>query len=725
MKNIGRGIISVLFILFLYWATRGNLYTPFSAFWPNYHILLALCVIALILTPAAVLQKVAGPIARLSYFILPLISFFVPLGINLFVFHDTPHPVDEAHYLWIAKNILHGSISAPLPDYYEMGREAFLLQRNGTAFSLFLPGYSLVLAPFLLFKVTYLANPLFTAVSCLLTGVAAKRITGKEYGGVLSMLFFTASYFHVYQGALYFPHPLTMMLTLAAVLLLLPHTTVSRALIASLLCGFIIFIRPQDAVFVFGPLALWALISAPEQRFKLFAALALPFGLCGAGLLFFNHLMTGDIFMMPQDLYHTVIEENPFCHRIGIHTVCEHNNPLRFSQDHFGTNGAFHITKMRLSMFLYKLPPHPLVLFFALPAVLLYPRRHLPGMMIFLACVGGYLFFYMDGIYYGARYYANAGPLFLIAAVDGILTIAALRGRFWLPLMTGFSLSVVLFLACFLMPDTLKDQSKLFFYNNLAQARALLKEQNISDSLVLMPLPLNFGYTSVNPMNLADFGYDDKRGNRFLYSAPLLDEQAALFYATKGYKQTLRFVEDRNTHILRLEPVTPAPPVEPDIEFENKFTPVWGNAAYGFPVVIGGTEERFGIWPQEGTDFSMYFVYGLKFKEIGPSFYYTVPHTLIYDFDGILELRIIKTPCGGRFTLTIDNRELMTFSSWASAPEPDTFGIPFSLPKGRHRITVTPLEPNSCVVLDRLRFIADTPVCAAANNSYQLPVIIP
>ncbi|HNT28290.1 MAG TPA: hypothetical protein PKH10_08955, partial [bacterium] len=373
MRRYGKIFLAAaLFGVLFLWATRGLFWTPLTAFFPQFHLLvlatLLLCV-GMALKGYGLWRAVCETVMARRNFMFPPVAFLAPLVLALFFFNETAHPMDAAHYLWTAKLFLSGQLYLPLPPFYEHAYEGFMVVHDGRYYSLFPPGFPALLAPFAALGLAFWLNPILNGVAVYLTGRVAEELTGDRRVAVLTMLLTTVSSFHLFLSATLFPHPAILVLTLLALFVALRgELSAGRVAAVAIIIGLIAPVRPQDGLFTAAAFGVFLLLRGMRITPATMLAFLAPLALGALMLLGYNRAVTGEWFVFPQDIYFAVTEESARCHRIGLGTGCRHLNGLFLPPEGLTVKYAFFVTMTRLSMLLYKTTLHPLMFLFAVAA---------------------------------------------------------------------------------------------------------------------------------------------------------------------------------------------------------------------------------------------------------------------------------------------------------------------------------------------------------------------
>ncbi|HPV21936.1 MAG TPA: hypothetical protein PK102_09930, partial [bacterium] len=128
----------IIFLTYFVIATKGRIYTIFTMFFPEFHIILLISVLFFGIIYAFFPKtevKDDNRLVKSLFFIIPFSVFAFSLFINLF-FIIAPVPDDGIHYVWLSKLILNGKLYLETPDFYEHYYSNFLFNHNGNYVSI-------------------------------------------------------------------------------------------------------------------------------------------------------------------------------------------------------------------------------------------------------------------------------------------------------------------------------------------------------------------------------------------------------------------------------------------------------------------------------------------------------------------------------------------------------------------------------------------------------------
>lgn len=653
------------------------------------------------------LSLAIGRIVKLRYIIFPFIIFFASLLINIFAFKNAPWPIDASHYVWMSRLILQGRLSLPVPELYEHFNEAFMVINNGHYYSLFMPAFSLFMAPFVYFGIEYFFNPLMMAGSIFIAGKLTD-LFAESRTSALAMAFCAFSSFYILIGASYFSHPFNLFVTLLAVYIFLKYPdSLSMLALSSALIGILVFQRPQNAAMTFVPCLIMLAIKMikkgeAERPVAPVIVFIIPFAAACVGIMFYNRHFTGHWLLFPQDVYNSVIEIREKCHNIGLGKGCEKNMGQFLPVEGLTIGYAYNVMMTRLSMMLYKLTAHPLMMLFVIPALIFSARKFTLFILIATAYFAGYFFFYIPGNFNGPRYFFEAGYFVLIIAAYGFMLTYGMIHRYFRPVMKAAALSSFMFLAVIIMPALISQQSNVAL-NSVTQTKNIIDSREIEHSLLFLHHPVIVGTTILNILNMQENPPYDKHGNLYLWDMGKINSAALDYYRTKGFTGAYTVSLNDQSGEVEVEPLKyeKQPLV---IEAELKFRPLTGMPKYGFFVFQFEETKIFGFEPKSSITLSNYFGYGIKFGDISESSYYDFTHPFLEKGKYMATINLVRTPCGGDFIFNVNEKPVNIVSSFSGVEDKASFETEIDLKNGLNSFRFTPLTKDSCIVFDNISF---------------------
>ena len=217
-----------------------------------------------------------------------------------------PHVPDEVNYLFQARYFARGWLTMPAPPV-PAGFDVDMLQSEATRwFSVFPPGWSVVLSLGVLAGVPWLVNPLLGGLNVLLASALLGRLYDRRTARIAVVLL-ALSPWHLFLAMSFMSHTLSLTLALAAAVGILAASRSGRAapaLAAGLAVGVIGHTRPLEGVVVAGLLGI-ALLGGRARRFRLgpLAGFGAGMAVTGGLGLWYNRAITGGFLRFPVEEY--------------------------------------------------------------------------------------------------------------------------------------------------------------------------------------------------------------------------------------------------------------------------------------------------------------------------------------------------------------------------------------------------------------------------------------
>ena len=705
----------LFFILYIFVATGLHFYNFFFAFWPRLHIYAAVAVIfllAVVYIKRSVLTKTGEILMKYSIYVLPFLMFAVTLAVNR-IFIVSEMPDDGAHYVWLAKLIASGKFYLPLPDFEEHYYTLFMFMHNDKYTSIFLPGYSLALVPFVKLGLEYLFNPMVAGINTFLVGIHAEKLKNR-HAALIAMLMFSAAPLHIMHGALYFSHHFGLMLVLASSYLLIHK---SEKLLSFFLSGMIVayslMMRPQNALYVYAAFVFFIL--SIDRSLKKAALFTVPFIVTGFILMAYNRFFTGDPFIFTQDVLFNAMDIKEFCHRPGLGKGCNLVAPMRNWTPVEGTTIPFlaHISYLRINGFIHWITFHPLMLLFIFPAIISKPYKYFLYYFTPLCALCFYFWFFLEGNYFGPRYLIESGAMILILAACGFVEIydKLINKKDKLPKMAAVSMhgfvagALIFFVFCSFPLFTWKLPG---LYNPIVIER-IIKENNIKNSIVMLPFHLLFHFESI--LRLQKNPPFDEHGNLIIYSRGKDDENIRKYYSEKDFEAIWKIeVESEDiagnplsNRIFRAEKI---PFLEDDgryyTNFGHKMVPSDGSPQMVY--VLDNSynkvlEDILGSYRSDNFRFDdqgLFIIFGDKAGKNYYGFEQSVKSEGIYD----IRITMIPTKCTPDFYVESNGIKSGTYVHAGTENDGLPYLLEFSaeMKKGKNKLKIVP-KSNGCLIL--------------------------
>ena len=118
------------------------------------------------------------------------------------VFEAVPHVEDEMAYVWQAKVLAHGQMTAPTPPEPQSMYVPFVVDANGHRSAKYPPGWPMVLALGMLLGIRTWVNPLLGGLAIWLTFRLGQKICNSLTGMLAALLMLTSPFFLILSGSL-------------------------------------------------------------------------------------------------------------------------------------------------------------------------------------------------------------------------------------------------------------------------------------------------------------------------------------------------------------------------------------------------------------------------------------------------------------------------------------------------------------------------------------------
>ena len=355
---------------------------------------------------------------------------FITSTVSWKIFGAIPHVGDEVCQIFVAKTFLHGQLWAEPPpvELRPFFFETFL-NDTGKWFPEYLPGFSLLMIPFVLFKATWLLNPLLTALTVPLAYWIGKSVAGERVGRytIVAMAFCP---FIIFLAGGQMNHPAQLFWACLAILSILGLSSDNKRIwgvLAGLAMGMGIITRPLTGLAIALPLMLywfngvWRKGVEPNADRNLWFRQLWVMALGAAPpiifLLIYNHATTGNML------------------ELGYNVVWQGHTTLGFGDSSWGaphtpTLGLLNTMNNLngLNRYLYEFPIPLLV------GLLLYAVFHDFGqrnpsyayagtelmLAIIFTVIAAYFFYFFQDFCYGPRFTYEVVVALLIIIIIGI-----------------------------------------------------------------------------------------------------------------------------------------------------------------------------------------------------------------------------------------------------------------------------------------------------------------
>ena len=239
--------------------------------------------------------------------VLMVCTLTIGLWVSASVFEHTPHVEDELAYLFQAKTMAAGHVTAPSPPVNSLLFWTPFTNDDGHHwYGKYTPGYPAVLALGELVGAPWLVNPLAAALAVGLTVLLGARLYGQRTGLLAGALLAMSPMALVHSGT-FFSHEVSLCWMLGALLAAerVWRTGSRRAgLVVGACLGMLVLTRPFTAVAVMVPLAVAAAVQLWRRRCRRALVAAASAILIALGLLLmYNQHTTGSATRFGYQVY--------------------------------------------------------------------------------------------------------------------------------------------------------------------------------------------------------------------------------------------------------------------------------------------------------------------------------------------------------------------------------------------------------------------------------------
>jgi hypothetical protein len=239
---------------------------------------------------------------RLSFFLIPVFFFCFAAGIEFFLFQRLPLIQDSAAYLFQAKIFREGRIFAPAPpepEFFSVFGDMLVLQKDRW-FSMYQPGYPLLLALGLFLNAEWLVTPLLGAGIVWLWMFYIRRWHQPGLAILFGILALFSPFLLLMSSTwmVFVPELFLLSLLLVAIRLQMDEERQTLNVLLFFNVAFLMTVRAFSSVCFVAPLILYTVYNKIRARsYGTILAICLGF-VSGAGvLLYYQAQTTGDPFL--------------------------------------------------------------------------------------------------------------------------------------------------------------------------------------------------------------------------------------------------------------------------------------------------------------------------------------------------------------------------------------------------------------------------------------------
>ena len=434
-----------------------------------------------------------------------LAGFIIIVGMGFLMHYDEDGRVvwgtiDSVAYFIQAKIFSTGHINVPsheLKDFFTTG----YCINDGKYYSMYFPGWPLLLSAGIALGVPWLINPILGIVAVLLMYLVGKEIYDRETGLFAAALLLYSRCFYVLTPT-YFSEPSALVVSSLFAycsVRTLKEPRVIRALLAGLLLGILFLIRPYTAFGVSLPVIGYLVLSVVQRREKAASSLLiliLSFLPMFFMLFLYNYLQTGSVFLTPFQKY------NPSnMLGFGLRSFDIIMNPQPYTLINAVRNTIVNMAILNLET----------VPFLFLFLMMVFINRANKWDKLLLATLASIIFLHMFYFYREPRYYyPGYFALFLLAARGISLSGVVLRKYFSDVRIRNLNYFIVLFILVanvFIIISPAKPFHDFRSGQKMRDPFSIVKEKKLRNAVVfLRQVPIN--YVGLYVQNPLDFNGD-------------------------------------------------------------------------------------------------------------------------------------------------------------------------------------------------------------------------
>lgn len=370
------------------------------------------------------IRKATRILMEISYrkyiFIISVLVFLISSFFSIFVLQGIPHVQDEIVYLFQAKVIAMGKLYV-IPDKPgEFFDYEFIVNEGGKWYGKYFFGFPLLLSLGVILGYPWIINPLIGGISIIFISLVGKEFLGKETERFLPLLFLLSP-FYLFMCSTYLSHPSALLFSSIFIIYFLKSIekySWKYPFVSGAALGFNFNIRPYDSFLIAIPFFVYGIycLMRKEIRMKQVLFFISPFLFFFILFLFYNFTLTGNVFQTPFNKY-CPTDHLGFGKEVGLPYLKEYGHTFLD-----GLNN----TRNNLKKISEGLLGWPILTFFLIIIPFFFKSKNKwdwISLLSFFVVVFGYIFYYLDGIAFGARYYFITLPMLLVLTIRGITFI--------------------------------------------------------------------------------------------------------------------------------------------------------------------------------------------------------------------------------------------------------------------------------------------------------------
>ncbi len=405
-------------------------------------------------------------------------------SISWHVFGGVPGFMDSCVYMFQARLFAHGVLSAPLPpeqDFFYVSHVIF----SDKWYTMYPPGYPAVLALGVIFKISWLVNPILGALTIVCIYLIAKELYGDSIAK-LSAVLACASSFFLFMSSEFASHTSTLFFVTLAFLSFVWMVKKKRPLLSAVVCGasvgMALLCRPYTTVWICVPLGIAAIVMRKELTLRHIIIGAIPILVACCAFLAYNYATTG------HPLLFGYIAMHGKGHYPGFHLAPWDN------QFHSVTQGFKHMFENlnALSYYLFEWPISSL--FFACFFLTYGKKRYWEWLLVgwISALLIGHFFYFFNQTIFGPRFIYECLPALILLTSKGLSLSAKFITSRWKSLSEVHAQNILclvligLFLFAFLFNISSTARSYQYFFGTDVTIQKYLNKNNVEQALVFV-----------------------------------------------------------------------------------------------------------------------------------------------------------------------------------------------------------------------------------------------
>ena len=404
-------------------------------------------------------------------------------SISWHIFDGVPGFLDSCSYLFQARLFAHGMLAAPLPpetQFFEVGN----IILSDKWYTVYPPGYPAVLVLGVLFRITWLVNPILGGLTIVCIFLLAKELYG-DNTAKLAVVLACASSFFLFMSSEFASHTATLFFITVAFLSFVRMIKKKRPLLSAVVCGVALGVallcRPYTTAWICVPMGIAAIVKRKELSLRHILIGMVPILAACITFLAYNYATTG------HPLLFGYIAMHGKDHYPGFHQAPWSDQPHTVAQ------GFKHIFSNlnALSIFLFEWPMPSL--FFACLFLAYGKKRFWEWVLVgwIGALLVGQFFYFFNRLDFGPRFVYESLPALILLTSRGVSLTTQFITSQWKSLSEDQAQNILclvfisLFLFAFLLnvPATVKTYQ---YYGKDVTIQKYLNKNNVKRGLVFV-----------------------------------------------------------------------------------------------------------------------------------------------------------------------------------------------------------------------------------------------